>query len=128
MPLKNTFALTKTTFENDIFLKNTGNVFKYVSQRPYLDKNGRCGVQGTTLTLMVIHDDTDYGYDKETGEVRDNNVFETFDVTILNGKTHENLNKGDNITLLDYDAEHSYVIGFDLILRYKSYELVEEAD
>lgn len=124
--MKNTFRFTKTIFMYELFALVTGNEYRVVSQAPYLDKKGTCGCQGTTLTLMILHDSMDYGVDKNTGAKRDNNIFETFDVTILNGQTHLDLQKGDLIALKDYDPDHSYVMNFDLILRYKGYTKLED--
>lgn len=126
--LKNTFIFTKTIFDAEAFLEGTGNQFRFVSQRPYLDKNGKCGIQGTTVTLLVTQDTTNYGIDKQTGKQRESNELETFDATILNGETHLNLNKGDIVSLVDYDPDHSYVMGFELILRFKDIELIESQE
>lgn len=124
--IKNIGKYTQTIFKADVFAKATGNHYRVVSQAPYLDKKGKAGIQGTMLTLMVIEDSMDYGVDKNTGLPRDNNVMETFDVTILNGQTHLDLKKGDEIALKDYDPEHSYVMDYSLILRYKGYTKIEK--
>lgn len=123
--IKNIYKFTKNTFLAKEFLEATGNAYRVVSQAPYMDKKGNVGTRGTTLTLMILQDSTDYGVDKNTGEQRDNNVFETFDVTILNGETHLDLKKGDNIALKDFDPDHSYVMDYSLILRFKGYVKLE---
>ena len=51
---------------------------------------------------------------------RDNNVLNTFDVTILNGESSIPFRKGEKVSLGNYLPEKSYVIGFDLILRFDS--------
>jgi hypothetical protein len=119
--MKNTWKFTQTLFDAQTFLANTGNHYRVVAQQPYLDRKGTAGCKGTVLTLTILEDSTDYGADKETGVKRDNNQFENFDVTILNGQIHQDLVKGDFISLEGYDQENSYVVGFDLILRFKGF-------
>lgn len=120
--MKNMFIFTKTLFNADAFLEATDNKYRFVAQKPYYDKSGKTGIQGTTLTLSILVDHADYGVDKNTGEQRDNNQYENFDVTILNGQTHLDLKKGDIVALKDYDSEHSHVVNFDIIMRFKGYE------
>ena len=60
----------------------------------------------------------DYGIDKN-GNKRENNLLNTFDVTILNGLSEVPFKKGDKVSLVGFIAEKSYVIGFDTILRFK---------
>ena len=69
-----------------------------------------------------MKDDMDYGIDK-SGNPRENNVYQNFDVTILN-RNHE-VKKGDYVRLLDFDEEHSYVLGFDLLLRFQDCEVLQ---
>lgn len=69
---------------------------------------------GYTLTLQIMQDNFDYGTDKN-GNPRENNVLQNFDATVLT--RHTPIKKGDKIRLHDYDEEHSYVIGFNLLLR-----------
>ena len=117
--MKNAFRFTKTVILADVFLKNTGNRYMVVAQAPYLDEKGKIGSVGTILTLMIQEDSTDYGIDKNTQRARDNNVYETFDVTILNGRTHLDVQKGDFVGLDGFDEDHSYFIDNNLILRFK---------
>lgn len=104
----------------DKFQEGTGNKYKVVSTRPYTDKKGVLP-DGYLLTLKVLTDTIDYGFDKD-GNPRENNVDQNFDVTVLS--KHTLLQKGDYIALKDFDADHSYAIGFDLILRFKNYEKI----
>lgn len=117
--MKNAFRFTKTVIRADVFLKNTENRYMVVAQAPYLDKKAKIGSVGTILTLMITKDSTDYGIDKNTQRPRENNVYETFDVTILNGKTHLDVQKGDFVALDGFDEDHSYFIDNNLILRFK---------
>lgn len=115
MSIINAWNFTRTVIDWEKFSKATYNQYRVVSARPYSDKKGILS-NGVTLTLQVIKDDFDYGVDKE-GKPRENNLFQNFDVTVLNDKV--DAKKGDMIQLLDFDAEHSFVIDFDLLLRFK---------
>lgn len=119
--MKNINKFVKTVIDMDTFLKNTGNKYKVVSQNPFMDNSGKAGSKGTTFTLLILEDSTDYGIDKRTGIQKDNNVFETFDVTILDGTTrHITLKKGDLVSLEGFIPELSYAIDFNLILRFRT--------
>lgn len=115
----NSMSYTKTFFDANKFLANTKNKYRVVGQKPYLDKSGKAGKQGVTLTLQIVEDVGDYGLDKE-GNKRPTNLFENFEATILNGQTKMDLNKGDYVSLGEFDQEHSYVINYDVILRFRS--------
>lgn len=123
MPIANAWVFTETKFKAEEFLSNTQNMYRLVSQRPYVSKNDP-NEKGLTLTLSIIKDATDYGSDKKTGIKRDNNILNTFDVTILNGKEHINVQKGEYVRLIDFVDEKSFVIGFDLILRFRDVEKI----
>ena len=60
----------------------------------------------------------DYGVDKN-GRKRDNNVLNTFEVTVLNGQSEVPFKKGEKVSLVGFIPEKSYVIGFDLLLRFR---------
>lgn len=120
MSLVNTFLFTKTVIDWEAFAKATHNQYRVVSARPYTDKKGALP-EGYTLTLMVLKDDFDYGVDKH-GVERENNIFQNFDVTVLN--RNNPVKKGDMVRLKDFDAEHSFAIGFDLLLRFRDYEVI----
>ncbi|WP_062196914.1 hypothetical protein [Massilibacterium senegalense] len=123
MPITNAWVFTETKFKADEFLTNTQNIYRLVSQRPYISKK-EPNEKGVTLTLSITKDNTDYGLDKKTGIKRDNNILNTFDVTVLNGKEHINVNKGEYVRLIDFIHEKSFVIGFDLILRFRDVEKI----
>lgn len=110
----------RTVILIDVLLNGTGNTYKVVSVRPYSDKKGVLP-DGYVLTLKVLSDKIDYGHDKD-GIPRENNVDQNFDVTIL--AKHTPLKKGDYVALKDFDEEHSYAIGFDLILRFRDYKKI----
>lgn len=123
MALINIHALTRTVILMNKFQEGTGNCYKVVSARPYSDKKGVLP-NGYSLTLKVRNDTIDYGFDKD-GNPRENNVDQNFDVTVL--ATHTPLKKGDYVALKDFDEEHSFAIGFDLILRFKDYAKLDAA-
>ena len=121
MSLINTWNFTKTIIDWETIEKATHNQYRVVSVRPYVDKKGLLP-EGYTLCLMILKDDYSYGEDKN-GQPRESNLYCTFDVTVLNRKTA--LRKGDLVRLLDFDEEHSFAIGFDLLLRFKDYEVIQ---
>lgn len=113
----NTYVYVQTLIDWAKMEKNFGNVFGYVTERPYRDKKGILP-DGVTVTLNIIKDNGDYGIDKNTGKPRRTNLGQNFDVTILNGKTNTDFQFGDKVSLVDFDQEHSYAMGFDLLLRF----------
>ena len=121
MALINTWIFTKTIIDWEVIAKATHNQFKVVSVRPYTDKKGQLA-EGYTLTLMIIQDDFDYGIDKN-GQSRENNLYQNFEVTVLT-RTHE-VKKGDTVKLIEFDKEHSFAIGYDLLLRFKDFEVIQ---
>ena len=121
MALVNTFFFTNTIVDWDKFAKATGNRYRVVSVRPYSDKKNNQLPDGYTLTLQVVHDEFDYGDNKE-GVPRESNLYQNFDVTVLN-REHE-IRKGDYVRLLDFDSVNSFAFGFDLILRFNDYEVL----
>lgn len=110
MSIANSWNFIRTLFDWDKFAKVTHNQYRVVSSRPYKDKKGILP-DGVSLTLQVIKDDFDYGVDKD-GKQRENNLYQNFDVTVLNNKI--DVKKGDIVQLLDFDESHSYVINFDV--------------
>ncbi|EGP5036521.1 hypothetical protein E3429_001094 [Enterococcus faecium] len=123
MPIANSWVFQETKFKADEFLENTGNIYRLVSQRSYVSKKDP-NEKGVTLNLQITKDDTDYGVDKKTGFKRDNNVLNAFEVTVLNGQERLEIQKGEYLRLIDYIPEKSFIIGFDLILRFKDAEKV----
>lgn len=121
MALINTWKFTNTIIDWDLMKKGMGNEFKVVSVRDYTDKKGVLN-SGYTLTLLVLEDCIDYGFDKE-GNIRENNQYQTFQVTVLNRDVKPK--KGDIIELLNFDSNNSFVIGFDLLLRFSNIRIKE---
>lgn len=121
MPLANTYVYTETKINIEKLLKAFRNQFRVVTSRLYEDKKGNLP-DGYVYTLLVLHDDLDYGVDKQ-GKPRDNNQYQTFDVTVLS-RDHV-AKKGDTVQLIGYDSEHSYAIGFDLLLRFRDIKILQ---
>ncbi|MCT6809100.1 MAG: hypothetical protein M3012_06290 [Staphylococcus epidermidis] len=124
MALQNSWIYTKTSFNDSLFKKNTNNQFILVSQRSYVNKKN-ADEKGVNLTLQVCKDDGKYGIDKKTGLERDNNVYNTFDVTVLNGEQTISAKKGDIIRLGELIEEKTYIFDFNLILRYKNVQVIK---
>ena len=121
--IQNAWVYTHTSFDAEAFLKATGNSFQFVSAKPYQPKQNPDD-KGSILTLLITRDDMDYGVDKKTGRKRDNNVLNTFDVTILNGKSEVPFKKGEKVSLAGFIPEKSFVIGFDVLLRFRDVKKV----
>lgn len=122
MALINTFVFTRNIIDWPKLEKATGNKFRVVTSRPYTDRKGALP-NGTTMTLTVLSDTMDYGIGKD-GKARDNNLYQNFDVTVLRPV---DVKKGDMVELMDFDSEHSYAIGFDLLLRFKDCRVLQAA-
>lgn len=52
MPIANAWVFTETKFKTEEFLKNTGNMYRLVSQRPYVSKKDPTE-KGVTLRLLI---------------------------------------------------------------------------
>lgn len=124
MALQNSWIYTKTSFNDSLFKKNTNNQFILVSQRSYVNKKN-ADEKGVNLTLQVCKDYGKYGIDKKTGLERDNNVYNTFDVIVLNGEQTISAKKGDIIRLGELIEEKTYIFDFNLILRYKNVQVIK---
>lgn len=120
--MNNTWFYTETRFKSDEFKKATGNCFKVVSVNDYEDKKGKLG-EGLRLRLLILQDKADYGVNRKTGKKCDNNVDENFDVTILSRDVVPK--KGDYVSLGEYNHENSFIINFDLILRFNSCQIIK---
>lgn len=116
MSIINPWVYTRQVIDMEKFLKATRNTYQFVAQKPYQSKKNPED-KGVVATLLVTHDDMDYGVDKE-GRKRENNVLNTFDVTVLNGQPALPFKKGEKVSLVGFLPEKSYAIGFDLLLRF----------
>lgn len=98
-------------------LTDFGNTFMVVSSKPFKGKPEKGLAAGSSFTLQVMKDDSAPTYNKE-GQLQDNNLFETFDVTIPGLTYPSDIRKGDKVRLGNFMPEVSYFIDFKLILRF----------
>lgn len=118
MAIQNGYRYVKSVFDMDKMLKDFGNQFRLVSQKPYKGKPEKGLAAGTTVTLQITRDNSAPIIDKATGKPKDNNVFETFDATIIGATYPLPLAKGDYVALGNFLADVSYYIDFNFILRF----------
>ena len=98
-------------------LADFGNTFMVVSSKPFKGKTEKGLAAGSSFTLQVMKDDSAPRYDKD-GQLQDNNLFESFDVTIPGLAYPSDIRKGDKVRLGNFMPEVSYFIDFKLILRF----------
>ena len=85
--IKNNYRYTKTVVLGEQFLKDTGNKYRVVSKKKYkgkFDNDGKVILEpGVTFTLQILEDNSEIIVDRESGEIKEDNVFETFEVTVI---------------------------------------------
>lgn len=118
MAIQNGYRYVKTVVDGDKILNDFGNQFRVVAQKPYKGNPEKGLAAGATVTLQIIRDNSAPIIDKTTGKPKDNNVFETFDATIIGATYPLPLNKGDYVALSNFMADVSYYIDFNFILRF----------
>lgn len=118
MAIQNGYRYVKNVVDGDRMLKDLGNQFRLVGQKPYKGNPEKGLAAGTTVTLQIICDNSAPIIDKTTGKPKDNNVFETFDATIIGATYPLPLVKGDYVALGNFRADISYYIDFNFILRF----------
>lgn len=101
-------------------LKDFGNHFLYVSQKPYKGNPEKGLLAGSTVTLQILQDNSEPVVDKKTGQVKEDNRLETFEATIIGAKYPLPFTKGDHVALGDFMMDVSHFIDFDFILRFGS--------
>jgi len=107
--IKSKYQTTRVLGDN--FLKDTGNEYRVVTQRPYKDKKNKLP-DGILLTLQITKDLNQYA----NGE--DDMTLGTFDAYVLCGTHDKGLKKGDLISLHDFKEDVSYYIDYNYILRF----------
>lgn len=117
--IRNGNRYTKTVVLVDKFQQDTGNCYRVVGQRAYKGKPEANLPAGTTFTLQITEDNSEPIIDKKTGLPKDNNVFETFDVTVVGCAYPAPFKKGDYVSLDGFMEEASYYIDFNFILRFR---------
>lgn len=123
--INNSHRYIRNLIDGQKFMKDTGNKYRFVGQREYKGKSDKNIPAGTTVTLQIIEDHSEPVIDKATGRVKDNNVFETFDATIVGVTYPLSFSKGDYVMLEDFKEEISYYINFNLILRFGGIKLLK---
>ena len=116
--LQNAFKYQKTVVLGDEMVRDFGNEFIFVSQSAYKGKPGTGLKPGATIVLQIVHDHAEPGIDKETGVKKDNNVLNTFEVTVPGVEFPLSFAKGDRVSLGGFMPDHSYYINFAFILRF----------
>ena len=109
----------KQVIDANQMLADFGNTFMVVGCRPYKGKPESGLAAGSSFTLQVMKDDSAPTYNKQ-GELIENNLFETFDVSIPGLPYPSGIVKGDKVRLGNFMPEVSYYIDFKLILRFDS--------
>ena len=119
--LNNGYRYVKTLIDIDQLLKDTKNKYRLISQRGFKGKRNENGEivipEGTTLGLQILEDHSEPVIDKNTGEPKPDNVFETFEVTIVGVQYPLLIKKESLVRLYDFMLEYSYYINFNFILR-----------
>lgn len=122
MALVNNWLFTKTLVDWPTMEKSFRNRFKVIDKRKFIDKKGVLP-EGTNVQLMVLFDDFDYGVDKD-GNPRSNNVYQSFNATILKPV---DVSKGDVVELHGFLPDYSFAINFDMVLRFEDCVVVKQA-
>ena len=114
--IKNNYRYTKTVVLGEQFLKDTGNKYRVVSKKKYKGKIANDGKvileAGVTFTLQILEDNSEIIVDRETGEIKEDNVFETFEVTVIG------LEYPSNVSLGAFLSDASYFVNYTLIMRF----------
>lgn len=120
MALSNVSRYTKVVIDWGLMSSDFDGVFRVVSQRPYKGKPEAGLAPGTTFTLQVVEDKAPPVIDKTTGKPKENNVFETFEATVVGQEYPAPFRKGDYVELDGFMPEASFYIDFNLILRFQA--------
>ena len=129
--MNNQGKFVETLIRADELAKVTGNCYMVLSTRPYEGKDDI--PNGITLNLLIEHDNAPEGFYgvKKDGSPREGVLYQNITVTVCNGRKDEDMkaiHAGDHVALYDFDADHSYYINYDLILRYKNFKKVGNSD
>jgi len=116
--IKSTYQQTRVL--GDKFLKDTGNEYRVVTQRPYKDRKNRLP-DGILLTLQITIDNNQY----KNGE--DDMTLGTFDAYVLCGTHDKGIKKGDIVSLHDFREDVSYYIDYSYILRFDDVKKIEKS-
>ncbi len=123
--IKDGYRYVRTVIDIQKMMKDFGNIFRVVSQRRYCGKPEKGIPAGVTFTVQVVEDHSEPIIDKKTGMEKDNNVFETFEVTVIGCDFPSAFKKGDYICFDEFCPEWSYYLDFSFILRFKKVSKVQ---
>lgn len=128
--LNNGYRYVKNVIDIDKLLKDTGNKYRLISQRGFKGKRNEKGEivipEGTTLGLQILEDHSEPVIDKNTGEAKPDNVFETFEVTIVGVQYPLPIKKGSLVRLYDFMPEFSFYINYNFVLRFGRVEEIKD--
>ena len=128
--IKNGYRYIRHLIDIDRFLADTGNRYMMTGQRPDKGKINDDGTvvrpPGVRMTLQILVDNSEVLVDRESGEIKEDNMYETFVVTIVDAKYPLPLQKGSIVSLKQFLPAHSYYIDYNFILRFGDYELLNE--
>jgi len=128
--LNNGYRYVRNIIEIEKLLKDTGNKYRLISQRNFKGKTNEKGEivipEGTTLGLQILEDQSEPVIDKNTGEPKPDNVFETFEVTIVGVQYPLPIKKGSLVRLYDFMPEFSFYINYNFVLRFGRVEEIKD--
>lgn len=128
--LNNGYRYVRNIIDIDKLLKDTGNKYLLISQRGFKGKRNENGEivipEGTTLGLQILEDHSEPVIDKNTGEPKPDNVFETFEVTIVGVQYPLPIKKGSLVHLYDFMPEFSFYINYNFVLRFGRVEEIKD--
>lgn len=128
--LNNGYRYVRNIIDIDKLLKDTGNKYLLISQRGFKGKRNENGEivipEGTTLGLQILEDHSEPVIDKNTGESKPDNVFETFEVTIVGVQYPLPIKKGSLVRLYDFMPEFSFYINYNFVLRFGRVEEIKD--
>ena len=130
--LNNTYRYVKNIIDIDAFLNDTGNRYMLISQRRFKGKvnsDGKCEIpEGVTIGLQIMEDYSEPIIDRNTGEEKPDNKYETFEVTIVGAQYPLKIKKGSMVRLYDFRPEWSHYINYNFILRFAEIEEIESVE
>ncbi len=128
--INNGHRYTRTVIEIEKFLEDTSNRYMLISQRPFrgkYDTDGNCEIpEGVTVGLQILEDHSAPVIDRNTGEIKQDNKYETFDATIVGVQYPLPIKKGSKVRLYDFLSEYSYYINYNFILRFGGLEEIKD--
>lgn len=120
--IKNAFRYVHTEVLGEKFLADTGNKYLLIGQSPFKEKVDELGEtilpEGVKVRLQIMEDNSEPIINKQTGEMKENNALEVFEVTVVGMSYPLPFNKGTMVSLEKFLPENSYYIDYNFILRF----------